>query len=184
MLKLYQCTAWFSIDGYICIVHYFQVKSAEMERRGCIFSGWVFVGILTFALLLFGVTMGLLWWTRQESPAISIGTAALNIIPAPTSTSLPTVPPLPSPTPTPATDGLSIGSYVKISGTGGDGLRLRYQPGLEGDVHLLGGEGEVFQVKDGPQEVSGHTWWYLVNPQDPRREGWAVADFLVLVLGP
>jgi 23S rRNA (guanosine2251-2'-O)-methyltransferase len=37
---------------------------------------------------------------------------------------------------------ISLGGYVQIVGTGGDGLRLRDQPGLDGKVLLLGSEGK------------------------------------------
>jgi hypothetical protein len=73
---------------------------------------------------------------------------------------------------------------VQIIGTGGDGLRLRDQPGLDGKVLLLGSEAEVFRVQDGPREVDGYTWWYLVGPFDETRRGWAVANYLQIVQNP
>ena len=73
---------------------------------------------------------------------------------------------------------------MQISGTGGDGLRLRTEPGLESEVRMLGLEAEVFQVKDGPREVDGYNWWYLVAPVDTTRRGWAVANYLAVVQNP
>jgi hypothetical protein len=55
---------------------------------------------------------------------------------------------------------------------------LRVEPGLDSQVRLLGLETEVFQVTDGPQEVDGFTWWYLVAPFDETRNGWAVSNYL------
>ena len=71
--------------------------------------------------------------------------------------------------------------YVQIYGTGGDGLRLRSEPGIESSILFLGYESEAFQVTDGPQLVDGYTWWYLTAPYDKERSGWAVADFLRVV---
>jgi hypothetical protein len=75
-------------------------------------------------------------------------------------------------------------AYVQISGTGGDGLRLRVEPGLKSEVRILGAEDEVFEVKDGPREADGFTWWYLVGPYDQTRRGWAVSNYLQVVQNP
>jgi hypothetical protein len=79
---------------------------------------------------------------------------------------------------------IGIGGYVQISGTEGQGLRLRTVPGLSGDQAFLGFDEEVFEVRDGPQVVDGYTWWYLVAPYDETRVGWAAADFLAVVPSP
>jgi hypothetical protein len=49
---------------------------------------------------------------------------------------------------------------------------------------MLGAEAEVFQVSDGPREIDGYTWWYLVGPYDESRRGWAVANYLSVVQNP
>lgn len=77
--------------------------------------------------------------------------------------------------------GIALGAYVQVSGTGGDGLRLRDSPGLAGNTLFLARESEVFQVKDGPKQVDGKVWWYLSAPYDVARSGWAVADFLQMI---
>ena len=79
---------------------------------------------------------------------------------------------------------IAVGAYVQISGTGGDGLRLRTDPGLDSEVRILGAESEVFQVEDGPKDVDGFTWWYLVGPYDASRRGWAVSNYLSVVQNP
>lgn len=73
---------------------------------------------------------------------------------------------------------------MQIVGTGGDGLRLRTEPGLDSQVRLLGAEAEVFQIREGPQDVAGYTWWYLVAPYDESRQGWAVSNYLALIQNP
>jgi hypothetical protein len=79
---------------------------------------------------------------------------------------------------------VDIGAFVEITGTGGDGLRLRAEPGLDSDVRMLGGEAEVFQIRDGPREADGYTWWYLVALIDETRNGWAVSNYLAVVQNP
>ncbi len=107
------------------------------------------------------------------------------MIPAPTETSsappTPTIDPFaPSPTPT----GLALGNYAQITGTNGEGLRIRSKPGLDGEFVFLGYDSEVFLVKDGPQTVDGYVWWYLVAPYDETRAGWAASDFLTYIPAP
>ena len=60
--------------------------------------------------------------------------------------------------------GIQVGSYVKILGTDGEGLRLRREPSLAGEIVFLGLEGEIFTVSGGPQERDGYLWWYLEAP--------------------
>lgn len=79
---------------------------------------------------------------------------------------------------------INVGTFVKIAGTGGDGLRLRDEPGLGGDVRMLGEETEVFLVDDGPQNIDGYIWWHLTGYYDETRGGWAVVDFLTIVENP
>lgn len=152
---------------------------------------WVVLGALAIGLGLFCLVLGGLALTRQDPSTAAPSTAALIIISAPTAT--PTIEsstPVLDPTngldlpPSPPPGEIMIGAFVQISGTGGDGLRLRVAPGLDGQVRLLGSEAEVFRVDDGPQEFDGYTWWYLVGPFDETRQGWAVANFLVVVQGP
>ncbi len=111
---------------------------------------------------------------------------ALTRIPAPTSTAYVFTPTAelaaftatPQPSPTPAPGAVNVGGYVQISGTGGDGLRLRAAPGLDAPLLFLGYDTEIFQVTDGPVERDGRIWWALVSPYDSTRAGWAVQDYL------
>ena len=86
--------------------------------------------------------------------------------------------------PSPVPGLISIGAYVQVGGTGGDGLRLRLAPGLASQVRLLGSEAEVFRVDEGPIEMDGYTWWYLVGPFDESRHGWGVSNYLLQVEKP
>ena len=146
------------------------------QLRGLL-NFWVIAGALAIAFLLLIAAIGLLLWTRPEPAPASLGTAILHVIRAPTGTPPPTATP-PVTATQPHSGGITISSYVQVTGTSGEGLRLRAAPGLDKQVLNLGAEAEVFQVREGPTEADGYTWWYLVSPQDEVRRGWAVADYL------
>jgi hypothetical protein len=147
------------------------------------------LGALGIAGLLILMTMIFIGWTKPD-PARDSGFAPadLTVIPAPTSTPdvTPTVTPDPLVfgTPTLAPDEIGVGGYVQITGTDGEGLRLRSDPGLSGTPVFLGYDEEVFEVREGPQVSDGYTWWYLVAPYDETRAGWAAAAFLGAIPSP
>jgi hypothetical protein len=149
----------------------------------------VLLGALAIAGFLILVTLIFIGWTKPD-PIRDLGFAPadLTVIPAPTST--PNVTPTYTPdpliygTPTLPPDVIGVGGYVQITGTDGEGLRLRADPGLNGASIFLGYDEEVFEVRDGPQEADGYTWWYLVAPYDETRAGWAAADFLGAIPSP
>jgi len=149
---------------------------------------WVILGALGVAALMTIITLIIIGWTTPRiSPDVGFAPADLTMIPAPTHTPLvspaPTVDPL-LPTPTLPADTIGIGGYVQISGTEGEGLRIRSAAGLNSETVFRGEEAEVFVVRDGPPEVDGYTWWYLVAPYDETRAGWAASDFLAVVPSP
>ena len=149
----------------------------------------VVLGALAVAGLLILITMLSIGWTKPDPTRDSgFAPADLTVIPAPTST--PNVTPTFTPdplivgTPTLAPDVIGVGGYVQITGTNGEGLRLRSDPGLNGTPVFLGYDEEVFEVREGPQEADGYIWWYLVAPYDETRAGWAAADFLGAIPSP
>jgi hypothetical protein len=147
---------------------------------------WVILGALGlagFLLLITAIAIGL---TSARPPSdVGFAPADVTVIPAPTGTSgappTPTIDPFATAT-SPA--GVAVGNYVQITGTEGQGLRIRANPGLSGEFEFLAYDSEVFLVKDGPREVDGYVWWYLVAPYDETRVGWAAADFLSYVPAP
>lgn len=156
-----------------------------------VISPWTLLGALVVALGLAGCFYLGLLFTKPGRTSIALGTAVINMIPAPTSTiPAPTMAPTPTITPTvnaplpPEPGNLAIDSLVQISGTGGDPLRFRKDPGLGGQVVFLAIEAEVFKVTDGPVEADGYTWWYLASPYDPNKKGWAVANYLQVNQNP
>jgi len=151
-----------------------------------LFNVWVILGALALAGTLTLITaIGIGVTSSRPSSEVGFVPANLTVIPAPTGTSsappTPTTDPFASPT-SPA--GIAIGNYVQINGTEGQGLRVRSEPGLDGEFQFLAYDSEVFLVQDGPRDVDGYTWWHLVAPYDETRVGWAVADFLSYVPAP
>jgi hypothetical protein len=149
-------------------------------------SPWVLVGALGVACLLTSMCLVVFGLGRSKQLPLIQSTAIIEVISAPTLTPGADATAVSTPG-----EGTSVpsgpigkGSYVKVSGTAGNGLRLRDQPGLKGKVLLLGTEAEVFKVEDGPVEVDGYSWWYLVGPFDPNRKGWGVVDYLVVIEAP
>jgi len=131
----------------------------------------------------------LLWPARPATAGQP--TAVLTVVPAPT----PTATPRPSPTPPaltptpmapppPLPGQIGVGVFVQVRGTGGDGLRVRQQPGLDATPLFLAREDEVFQVVAGPEIADGYTWWHLQAPYDARRSGWAVSNYLAVLPTP
>ena len=142
-------------------------------------------------LLLFATFIYIFWLdpflinTPPNSPA-----SVFTIIPASTSTirfvtpSPMPISPTPPPTSTPLPGTIALNTYVQITGTAGDGLRIRVSPALSSDPLFLGFDSEVFLVTDGPSQADGYTWWYLTAPYDQTRSGWAVVNYLSYVPSP
>lgn len=165
-------------------------KQSPVNTFRKLFSPWVILGGIGVAFLLLGVFLATMFSLRAKPETKPLGTAVLYVIPAPADTK-----PAPSPTATqtpepvdqpvpPGGEGVSVGALVQISGTGQDGLRIRMDPGLSGQIKFLGIEAEVFQVKDGPRQADGYTWWFLEAPYDATLNGWAVGDFLQVIQNP
>lgn len=162
--------------------------SLQLERLvEIIFRPAVILGAIVSGFCLAAVFLAGLWLTRQPDLNPAPATAVLQIIALPTATDTP----LPTPTveggeavPTPPPGEIAIGAFVQVVGTQGTGLRLRTEPGLNGEVRLLASEAEVFRVEQGPVQADGYTWWYLVGPFDQTRFGWAVANYLQAIQNP
>lgn len=146
---------------------------------------WTIAGTLFVAACLLLFTLISIGWTRPpQNPGVGFVPANLTIIAPPTATAVSQPTATPAGTVTPSPGLLAIGAYVQISGTGTDGLRIRSAAGLNSDTVFRGEESETFQVKDGPQDADGYTWWYIAAPYDDTRAGWAAADYLAVVPSP
>ncbi len=150
-----------------------------------LFNAWSCTGIFVVAGCLLVVTLlSIGWFARHPAGAEGFVPADLTIIPPSTSTPTAESTTTPAGTATVPPGQIGVGGYVQITGTQGAGLRIRSAPGQSSDTVFLGEESETFQVKDGPQQADGYTWWYIVAPYDTQRAGWAAADFLAPVASP
>jgi hypothetical protein len=143
-------------------------------------------GLAALALLSAGL------FTRNNPSRLQAITPVLTIITAPTATTTQT----PSATLLEAhataspsarageTGEITLGQLVEVFGTGSDGLRLRVQPGLSARSGSLGVESEVFEVLGGPEQIDGYQWWFLGNPFNAEKTGWAVSIYLRSITSP
>ena len=109
---------------------------------------WVILGALGFGGLLLLITAISIGLTSARQPSdVGPVPADVTVIAAPTGTSgappTPTIDPFATPT-SPA--GIAIGNYVQITGTEGQGLRIRAEPGLGGEFQFLAYDAEVFVI--------------------------------------
>jgi len=151
-----------------------------------LFNKWVILGALAFAGLLILITaISISRAGTPQNAEVGFAPADVTVIAAPTSTSgappTPTIDPF---APTAAPAGIALGNYVQITGTNGEGLRIRSEPGLNSNPVFLGFDSEVFIIQDGPRTADGYIWWYLVAPYDQARAGWAASDFLTYIPAP
>jgi hypothetical protein len=172
----------------------------EPHRSGLYVPWW---GLVIVILAVAAITCGM-WWAVFSSRGVGAEAGAASPTPIfmvitatptlqgaggeqPTGEVQPTAPPptieeQPTATATsaPAVP-LAVGSRVAIAGTEGFGLRVRQGPGLGFDMIFLAYDGDEFTVEDGPREVDGFVWWYIVDPNDPNRFGWAAEEFMQVV---
>ncbi|MEI7845549.1 MAG: hypothetical protein WCK35_07085 [Chloroflexota bacterium] len=158
----------------------------EFDR---LFSPWVIAGAVVVAFLLLGLTFFGIMWSAPPAPDVTGLLAIVTDIPVPTLTPVaaatPTFDPYGStPTPTLSPGEFSIGSIVQITGTQGEGLRIRSAPGLAGGQLFLGFDTEAYTIMDGPRELDGYSWYYLSAINDQKRTGWAASNFLSPIINP
>jgi len=144
---------------------------------------------LVSAFLGFGgviiVSFGL-WMFRPEQLMNGQNNLGLTIIPAPSATmsSEPTLlisdTAQPS-TPAPFSGKIKIKDYVQVNGTEGEGLRLRDEPGVGNTILTLASDAEIYIVLEGPSQADGYQWWYVADPYNEKRRGWAVENYLIML---
>jgi len=151
--------------------------------------GWLplILGFIISLLIILAVFLILIFLPKNQSANQEL--AIITIIPAPTSTPMVSLTIVPTATPeiiegTSTSDKFQVGDFAQITGTSGDGLRLRSGPSRSESVNFIGLDSEVFEVIDGPVEADGFTWWYLEAPYDKTRNGWSVDEYLQLVSVP
>jgi hypothetical protein len=114
-----------------------------------------------------------------SSPTLGTGDeTAATVTPSPTET--PTLAP-PTETPDPDALPIQVGNQIIIEGTEGSGLAVRQGPGVNFTYFFVANDGDTFLVEDGPRTGDGYVWWYISDPDDDDRSGWAVEDFMTVV---
>jgi hypothetical protein len=159
---------------------------------------WGFVIVI---LVVAGITCGMWIWVLTNRSSVSTATGptptpifvVITSTPtlgsgAPDPTSGPAQPALPTETQATATVAvpalaIEVGGTVEVFGTEGDGLAVRQGPGRDFSYFFVGNEGERFLVGDGPRDADDLIWWYIVDPIDSDRAGWA-ADLFLRAVAP
>lgn len=152
-----------------------------------IINPWVIAGSVLIATVLLVVSFLAAGQLTPSDKTSYSGEAAITVIPLPTQTPtpLPLQPEVPAGTPTDEPDvGIQVDGYVQISGTEGEGLRMRSDPSLDGEIINIGLEGEIFLVIGGPEDRDGYLWWQLEAPLNGTRRGWAVSNYLEFAPSP
>lgn len=117
----------------------------------------------------------------SNRPAVTLPTAiVVTVTPSPIPPAPTETPPLPTAT---APSALFVGGYAQVSGTQGDSLRLRSDPGLQTTTLKTIAEGARLLIIDGPRDADNIVWWRLRDPSDGA-EGWAAQLYLVPAAAP
>ena len=101
------------------------------ERSRFLISPWAILGAFLIGLCLLGLVFASVWASRPGPEQVVPSTPELVVVRAPTATSpVPTAVPTEanpdSQVPTPSGSGdIEVGTLVQVTGTGGDGLRVR-----------------------------------------------------------
>jgi hypothetical protein len=75
----------------------------------------------------------------------------------------------------------SVGMTIKIEGTGGDGLRVREDPGTDKAILYLAAEGSEYKIIFGPEISDSLVWWKIQSLEDIEKTGWSVQDYFSTV---
>lgn len=160
-------------------------KTSTKNER--IIRPWVIIAGVGISIFLLISTCLSVYLFNSQSPLAENPTAMVRYIPAPSATHTPVLQNSEiqlTATSLPPGQNLSIGSSVRIEGTGGSGLRLRSEAGLNGRIQYLIHDGEEVIIDDGPEEIDGYTWWHVRSPNDTTISGWGVANYMVKIQNP
>lgn len=145
---------------------------------------WIWPLGVGIALLIMAVVWAAVFLAPIPVQSAESAPPMFTVYPPPAFTPVPpTQAPTPYYTPTLALPtaipgSIGVGVMVEVSGTSGDGLRLRDAPSTSGKIQYLAGDHEIFSVVEGPKTGNGYTWWLLQGVYDTTRQGWAVDSYL------
>lgn len=77
---------------------------------------------------------------------------------------------------------LTTGGFVRVTGSGADGIRYRYGPGLTFITIRIVSDGEVLRALGGPESSDGYSWYRLQD--DKGNVGWAARQYLEPIAAP
>jgi len=134
-------------------------------------SGWRWSRLAAALLALVVIGSGAFVVLRARSqPTTSIGTTR----PAPTlrltATAILRTPIFPTITPSPPAPVLHIGGGALVANTDGRPLRGRQEPSLKAPVRVSFKEGERVEIREGPVQADGYTWWRI---ESANGAGWS-----------
>ncbi|HOJ01871.1 MAG TPA: hypothetical protein PLL88_09660 [Anaerolineaceae bacterium] len=66
---------------------------------------------------------------------------------------------------------------VRVSNTGGDGLKIHTEAGIESDTLTIASENSLWMIVEGPTIKESRIWW-KIQSLDSAIAGWAVQDYL------
>jgi len=115
--------------------------------------------------------------TRTPRPT-STQTATATSTPTPTPTPTPTYTPTPTHTPTPTPTPI----LAQVGGTGGQGVWMYRQPGLDGGKITAWRDGTVMTIAGGSVEADGYAWIHVIDPKG--RLGWIPDRYLLYLARP
>jgi hypothetical protein len=81
-----------------------------------------------------------------------------------------------------AAAGIAAGGFIRVQGTGGLGLRLRFGPGADYLTIRIVSDGETLRVSGNPETAEGTTWWRLQDQIG--NVGWGAQEYLQPVAPP
>jgi hypothetical protein len=116
--------------------------------------------------------------TALAGTVFTVPTAAAPIVGAPTSVVIGT-----AVMTAPVSSGqLVAGTFVRVTGSGIEGIRFRFGPGLTYATIRIATDGEDMLVLDGPETADGYTWWRLQDAMG--NIGWAADQYLQSIAAP
>jgi len=155
-----------------------------MKSKTSLINRWTILAGVLGGIFLCVLAAVLFFIVRPANSVKAVPTAQLVVIPLPENTPTPDISQLPTAIPTEIQIGngdIRLGAFVQVFNTSGSGLQIRSGAGVQNPPNFIALDAEVFEVKDGPVDADGYTWWFLAAPYDDSRSGWAASAYLEVI---